>query len=367
MPSITTRRNAAGALDRLVRARLDSVTFRHEAVAILQQAVGFDAWCWTLMDPGSGLPSHAMAENPVITGEQARFFQVIFQSEDVPLGIEPGGGTSRVHSLREATGGDLPRSARWREVLGPGGYGDELAAGLIAGGLCWGHLALYRDVGQAAFGREDTEFLAQVVPGLAARLRQVAREPAESWDEADEPGTLLLDRDLRLLAATPQAPFWIDELARLYPRAVGRLPAIVYALAARLGVQPGVGAGRSARVRLRTPGGRWLAVSASTLSPTAASMPRGVLAVTIGPPTADEIASLLMHAWGLSAREREVARLLLGGRGTEDIAIGLTISLHTVRDHVRSLFQKVGVGSRRELVAALNGQSPDQSGSPQLR
>lgn len=367
MPSTTTRRNAAGALDRLVRARLDSVTFRQEAVSILQQAVGFDAWCWTLMDPGSGLPSHAMAENPVITGEQARFFQVIFQSEDVPLGIEPGSGTSRVHSLRAATGGDFPRSARWREVLGPGGYGDELAAGLIAGGLCWGHLALYRDAGQAAFGSEDTQFLAQVVPALAARLRQVAREPAVSWDEADEPGTLLLGRDLRLLAATPQARRWLDELAPLYPRTVGRLPAIVYALAARLGVQPQDGAGRSARVRLRTPGGRWLAVSASTLSPTAASMPPGVLAVTIGPPSADEVASLLMHAWGLSAREREVARLLLAGRGMGDIATGLTISLHTVRDHVRSLFQKVGVGSRRELVAALTGQSPDQPETARLR
>ncbi|MBO0687138.1 MAG: hypothetical protein J2P45_28650 [Candidatus Dormibacteraeota bacterium] len=55
--TMTTRRNIAGTLDRLARARLDDVTFRQEAIELLRRAVDFDAWCWTLIDPGTELPS----------------------------------------------------------------------------------------------------------------------------------------------------------------------------------------------------------------------------------------------------------------------------------------------------------------------
>ncbi len=55
----------------------------------------------------------------------------------------------------------------------------------------------------------------------------------------------------------------------------------------------------------------------------------------------------------LSARELEVLLLLDEHLGTDEIARRLFISEHTVRSHVKSLFRKLNVSSRREAIEAL--------------
>jgi DNA-binding NarL/FixJ family response regulator len=55
----------------------------------------------------------------------------------------------------------------------------------------------------------------------------------------------------------------------------------------------------------------------------------------------------------LSAREVEVLLLLDDHLGTDEIALRLYISEHTVRSHVKSLLRKLGVSSRREALERL--------------
>ena len=62
-----------------------------------------------------------------------------------------------------------------------------------------------------------------------------------------------------------------------------------------------------------------------------------------------------MRAWSLTAREREVARLVIDGLSSEDIARALFISVHTVRDHVKAIFAKIGISRRQDLIGALAG------------
>jgi DNA-binding CsgD family transcriptional regulator len=54
---------------------------------------------------------------------------------------------------------------------------------------------------------------------------------------------------------------------------------------------------------------------------------------------------------GLTRREAEVALGFLRGAGVDTLARELGISAHTVVHHRRSLFEKLGVSSRRELLA----------------
>lgn len=57
------------------------------------------------------------------------------------------------------------------------------------------------------------------------------------------------------------------------------------------------------------------------------------------------------HDSGLSAREREVMTLIAGGHTNGEIAAHLFLAEKTVKNHVRSIYSKLGVYSRREAIA----------------
>jgi PAS domain S-box-containing protein len=62
----------------------------------------------------------------------------------------------------------------------------------------------------------------------------------------------------------------------------------------------------------------------------------------------------------LTPRQVEVLRLLEQGRSTKQIAAELHLSPETVRNHVRRLFQALGVNSRLEAVAAVRAATYEE-------
>ena len=58
----------------------------------------------------------------------------------------------------------------------------------------------------------------------------------------------------------------------------------------------------------------------------------------------------LCERCGLSNREGEILGLLLRGKSNKEIERDLFISPHTVRNHIHNIYQKLGVGSRLQLM-----------------
>jgi DNA-binding NarL/FixJ family response regulator len=88
-----------------------------------------------------------------------------------------------------------------------------------------------------------------------------------------------------------------------------------------------------------------------------ASLPEGAkhgrVAIVLDRAAGPRVAALRLEAHGVTPREREIAALLAHGRSNGDIATTLVLSPYTVQDHIKSLFEKTGVNSRRELVAQI--------------
>jgi DNA-binding CsgD family transcriptional regulator len=323
---------------------------RRAAIAELRRVVGFDRWCWPLSDPDSALSVGGIGE----VDFWPSLPRLVALEHGADLASKPRllHGRSPSAALSAVTGGDLPRSRRWRECLRPYGIGDELMTACRDRHGCWGSVELMRARDDRPFDDDDAQLLAELAPTLGTLLR---RSLLESWraDRADvgasEPGTLILDAELHPISWT--APFreWLAELPSSGPDPQA-LPPAVYEIAARaLSAQR---TGLPDRVRLRAPNGRWSVIEGAPLEGT---WPPAGVAITVRAAAVEEIFDLLCRAHDLTTRERELVELMLGGLSTEQLGRALYISPYTVKDHLKAIFDKTGARSRSDLLSHLAG------------
>jgi DNA-binding CsgD family transcriptional regulator len=77
--------------------------------------------------------------------------------------------------------------------------------------------------------------------------------------------------------------------------------------------------------------------------------------VTIRAAAPREAFAVACRASGLTARETAVMAAILAGAGTREVAHALHLSDWTVQDHLKSVFAKLDVHTRREALARLTG------------
>jgi len=345
-----------GAVERQVdgialicRSDLDLAELRSQVLRRLRALVPIDAAFFATVDPVTLLFTSALAEEP-LGDVTALFMENEFGLADVNKFSTLAGGSRPVNSLDRATEGQRANSPRYLEIMAPLSLGDELRAALITGGRCWGVMCLHRQDAPTGFTDSELHLVSRLVPHLAEGLRRallVQRAGAEPT--AEGPGILVLDDQLAVVSCNRVGEFWLDQLRFERQPFLDALPLPVHAVAAQAAFGTGDQPGGALRVRLQTADGHWLVVHASRLR--GGATPQTV--VVIEPPRPAELASLFLDAHSITPAQSRVAALVLQGRSTRQIVNELAISSNTVQEHLRAVFDKFGVGSRRELVAAL--------------
>jgi DNA-binding CsgD family transcriptional regulator len=205
-----------------------------------------------------------------------------------------------------------------------------------------------REAGRADFDLADATLLDGLASHLTEGLRRAILLSALSGNEEERGvGLLLLTEEDTVALANAAAELWLGELRG--SDGGDRLPFVVHAVADRA---RNVAAGRmsgAASARVRAPSGRWLLVRGSMLGDGADARTVVLLEAAQAP----ELAPLIADGYGLTQRERTVTQLVAQGASTDEIAGRLYLSPYTVQDHLKAVFDKVGVSTRGELVARL--------------
>ena len=335
-------------LDALARSGLEWHAFLAEATDLLGAAVPYDAACMGPVDPDTGLLTGAVKRN---LGDEmdAEFLRHEYVTDEVNLFRALARRERPVGILAEDTGGDPRRSSRHRDVFVPHWALDhEMRAAALADGTPWAAIALYRSGSGGGFSPAEAEFLGRVSRTIALGVRAglVTAASAEPVAPVAGPAVLVVDADDTVSRLSPAAE---ARLAELGGSGWGALPNPVAAITAAARALGGGRLGGVPRLRVRTRAGEWLVVHAAPLAGRDGE-PRQVV-VTIEEARPTEIVPLVVAAFGLTGREQDVVGAVLQGESTQEIGRSLHLSPWTVQDHLKAVFEKAGVGSRRELVA----------------
>ena len=348
MSAYATER-AREKLGRLAGQGLDLPTFWRESSEVLARVVPhYSTPCWWTLDPASLLvTSHYQTEIAELPPEMLAHE---YLADDVHKLAVVARSERGVSTLHEVTGGDPSRSPGWQRFIRPyGGDQEVLVALRTRPGEAWGVLGLYREPERPLFTLDELRFLRQVAPSLGegARRGLLVGEAADP-DGPEAPGLVVLREDWTVESLTPGVERWLAELPDSRWEARGALPPAVLAVAGRAlrTAERADAPGEVAIARVLSRAGRWVVLHGAAL---VADGGRRV-AVIVEPAHPARIASLLMAAYGLTEREQDVTRLVLQGNSTAEIAARLAVVPQTVQQHLKSVFDKTCVGSRRELV-----------------
>jgi DNA-binding CsgD family transcriptional regulator len=339
----------------VAHAGLDLDTFMEEAVTSVARAVPWVGACLATHDPSTLIATSARKYGALRDRNEGDHEWGLIEYGTV----EPTAFTSMARAERAAAGvhslthGEVERSARMRDFMLPRfDFADEARLVFREGDRVWGGMALFRNADEPPFDDAELDFLASlsayfargVRAGLLCRLADVQPSLPVAG-----PAVLIVDAADRIAQLSAGAEQRVRQL--IDSRHAGDPLTPVSAL---VGAARAYARGESTvppRARVRTSEGHWLVLHASPLS--AAADRAGDVVVTIEEARPPEIVALVVAAFGLTQRERDVTQLVLQGVDTKEIAATLHVSTYTVQDHLKSVFDKADVRSRRELIARI--------------
>lgn len=334
----------------------NSQTYRSELMKQLRCWIPFESACFTTVDPRTLLSTGAITDED-IEAIHDRLFEYEYLHSDYNHFHELANSMEKVATLSGATNGALNTSPRYLNVLQPAGFQDEMRAALVADGMCWGYLTIFRQEGQPFFSEEERQLLSSLAPFMASMLRDrsLPRSPVDGMDHMPEPGLLVLSETLDILSYNASARQWMSLLQDAEGMDAASLPRPLRAVCFRALSESSRGTAYStgAHTRVRLSNGSFASIRACLLhGPDSLAK----LAVTLEPANTTDMLPLISDALGLTERENEVISGILRGLSTKELAQSLFISPYTIQDHLKSIFVKTGVNSRRELIWQLHSK-----------
>ncbi|WP_405061846.1 helix-turn-helix transcriptional regulator [Kribbella sp. NBC_01505] len=337
--------SARAGLQSAAEAGLSWVDFCEVAVELLGKAIPYDGIGMGPADPATSLLSGAPVGGLSSGGDhEVSVLQHEYSAEDFNRYSDLAQREVGVSILAEATGGRPELSARYRSMRSDCGMGHEMRGTLRSKAGMWGYYGIYRNVGRTGFSPGEAQFMHRLEPILTAGLRRglIATDVGRRQRRPDTAVVIVNAAD-QIISATESAEERIADLGgQMWSRVPHPVTIVVSAARGIPGRPP-----QLPRMRLRTLSGQWVTVHAAPVRG-----PSGVtsdIAVTIEAAGPAAIIPLIVAAYGLTERERAVVQQVLAGASTAEIAQQLHMSPYTVQDHLKAVFSKSGVSSRREL------------------
>ncbi len=343
---------ARSDIDVISRAGLPIYEFMDEATAAIEHAVPFVAACIATLDPETVLVSGVRKWGALDGRNESdvAWAQLEYDSDDPTTFAAMLSSGSPAIALHAAMAGDVERSARMSQLMIPGfDFHDEARLVLTDRGGAWGAISIFRGSDDEPFTAEEVAFLESIGPAYARGIRAGMLAQLSRTRSAPEtgPAVVIVDGEDRIVQSSPGAAAQLERLAQV--RGAGDPLTLVYSLVSGARRVARGEVERMPRIRVRTTDGVWLVLHASPLSGTIDRA--GDVVVTIEEARPQEVIDLVAAVFGLTVREREVTAMVLRGADTREIAASIHVSPYTVQDHLKSVFEKAGVTSRRELVS----------------
>ncbi|MFD4994730.1 LuxR C-terminal-related transcriptional regulator [Streptomyces buecherae] len=231
------------------------------------------------------------------------------------------------------------------------GFGSEMRIALVGAGHPLGALVLVRRQDVRPFTAADTARAEALSGALAAAVREfLAHQALRPQRIALPPGVAIIGPDDTVRSVTPSLWDWLRLLRPVVPNGRGPVEGAEHltditrhiVLLARRTREP-------AMSRVPTPDG-WVVLHGQPLNEAKAA---ASVVITLQQATTATLLPALSIWCGITPRERDVMDLLLEGLPTKRVATRLDVSVHTVNDHLKAIYRKLGASGRDELLANL--------------
>lgn len=221
-------------------------------------------------------------------------------------------------------------------------------------------LIVYRDAGPETFSTEDYRTMALIVPHVTTalrcwlRLREADHRAAGMAAALDSllTGIILLDRSRRVVWMNLHAHEILarrDGLSLQGGHLVGASPSQTNALHSILcNIDT---PNRHAALERPTGAAPLLITALRTAAETfPGSGAESMLMITDGSHAASGLSDYLQQIWKLTKAEAALACAIAGGESLQEVSDATSVSVETLRSHLKRIFQKAGAHSQSDLV-----------------